>query len=58
LGERGTFVQYTYGVLSPLHRRDFGLEGTVAQRVWRNLPPAAVWRFNRRAGIGAIAAPA
>lgn len=48
LTERGTFIQYTYGAFSPLRRRKFGLKGEKAERVWRNFPPAAVWRFRRR----------
>lgn len=49
LGERGIFVQYTYGVASPLPAPEFGLCGHVAQRIWRNFPPAVVWRFRRLA---------
>jgi phosphatidylethanolamine/phosphatidyl-N-methylethanolamine N-methyltransferase len=48
LAERGTFIQYTYGAFSPLRRRKSGLKGEIAERVWRNFPPAAVWRFRRR----------
>lgn len=48
LDERGTFIQYTYGAFSPLRRRKSGLKGEIAERVWRNFPPAAVWRFRRR----------
>jgi phosphatidylethanolamine/phosphatidyl-N-methylethanolamine N-methyltransferase len=50
LGPRGSLVQYTYGLVSPLARRDFGLTGEITARIWRNLPPAAVWRF-RRPGV-------
>ena len=49
LGEAGTFVQFTYGFASPLAAPEFGLVGEVAQRIWRNFPPAAVWRFRRLA---------
>ena len=48
LAEHGAFIQYTYGAFSPLRRRKSGLKGEVAERVWRNFPPAAVWRFRRR----------
>ena len=48
LAERGTFIQYTYGAFSPLRRRKSGLKGEIAERVWRNFPPAAVWCFRRR----------
>jgi phosphatidylethanolamine/phosphatidyl-N-methylethanolamine N-methyltransferase len=46
LGPQGSLVQYTYGLVSPLARRDFGLTGEVTARIWRNLPPAVVWRFH------------
>lgn len=49
LGEHGTFVQYTYGVASPVAALEFGLVGEVGQRIWRNFPPAVVWRFRRLA---------
>ena len=45
-------MQYTYGVASPFAAPEFGLIGEVAQRIWRNFPPAVVWRFRR------LAAPA
>ena len=44
----GVFIQYTYGFLSPVpenHQRSIGIRGRVAKRVWRNFPPARVWRF-------------
>ncbi len=50
LGERGSLVQFTYGIASPLPARDFAVSGRVAARVWRNLPPAFVWRFERASG--------
>jgi phosphatidylethanolamine/phosphatidyl-N-methylethanolamine N-methyltransferase len=53
LGERGSLVQFTYGLASPLPAREFAVSGRVAARVWRNLPPAFVWRFQR--GAAAIA---
>jgi phosphatidylethanolamine/phosphatidyl-N-methylethanolamine N-methyltransferase len=49
LGPHGTFVQYTYGVASPLAAPEFGLTGEVADRIWLNVPPAVVWRFRRLA---------
>jgi len=48
LDERGILIQYTYGAFSPLRRRKSGLKGEIAERVWRNFPPAAIWRFRRR----------
>jgi phosphatidylethanolamine/phosphatidyl-N-methylethanolamine N-methyltransferase len=55
LAERGTLIQYTYGAFSPLRRRKSGLKGEIAERVWRNFPPASVWRFRRRESAGRLA---
>lgn len=44
----GAMVQYTYGVRCPVPRRTLACGGVRARRmsrVWRNLPPASVWRF-------------
>jgi phosphatidylethanolamine/phosphatidyl-N-methylethanolamine N-methyltransferase len=49
LGADGTFVQFTYGVASPLAAPEFGLKAEIAERIWLNFPPAAVWRFRRLA---------
>jgi phosphatidylethanolamine/phosphatidyl-N-methylethanolamine N-methyltransferase len=48
LGEQGALVQFTYGIASPLPEREFPVNGRVKALVWRNLPPAFVWRFERR----------
>lgn len=55
LGDQGTLIQYTYGAFSPLRRRKSGVKGEIAERVWRNFPPAAVWRFRRRDAAAAQA---
>jgi phosphatidylethanolamine/phosphatidyl-N-methylethanolamine N-methyltransferase len=55
LDARGTLVQYTYGVASPLPGRDYGVAGELAARIWRNFPPATVWRFRRPAAIAEVA---
>ncbi|MDR3463623.1 MAG: methyltransferase domain-containing protein [Beijerinckiaceae bacterium] len=44
----GSFVQFTYGMTSPIPRRaapDF--EAEVSAPVWLNLPPARVWVYRR-----------
>lgn len=46
LGSSGRFVQYTYGPGSPL--AGFDICGRVADRIWLNLPPAAVWSFQEQ----------
>ncbi|MGH7075459.1 MAG: class I SAM-dependent methyltransferase [Stellaceae bacterium] len=51
MGEDGTLVQFTYGPVSPVMRRArVGLIAEVTSRVWRNFPPASVWRYRRSAG--------
>jgi phosphatidylethanolamine/phosphatidyl-N-methylethanolamine N-methyltransferase len=51
MGEDGTFVQFTYGPVSPVTARArSGLVGEVTGRVWRNFPPASVWRYRRQDG--------
>ena len=45
LGREGVLVQFTYGLTSPIPHAAFGLRGWRADRIWRNVPPAAIWRF-------------
>ncbi len=48
----GTFVQFTYGPKPPVARpvrEELGLDWRVSGKVWRNLPPARVYRFFRPA---------
>ena len=48
LGDGRPLIQFTYGLLSPIDRERLGVTGRVAARVWKNLPPASVWRYERR----------
>lgn len=44
----GSFVQYTYGLRSPIAAwipGRLGIIGSIRQAIWRNLPPARVWAF-------------
>ena len=47
MGPDGVFVQFTYGLLSPVPRRD--LRGPLfrapSRPIWANLPPARVWTY-------------
>lgn len=54
LGEGRPFIQFTYGVVSPISRERKGLTGRIAARVWANLPPASVWRYERRRDAGRV----
>lgn len=51
LSPGGAMVQFTYGAPLPLPAESLeklGLQVAVGSRVWRNLPPARVFRFYRR----------
>jgi phosphatidylethanolamine/phosphatidyl-N-methylethanolamine N-methyltransferase len=47
LAPGGQLIQYTYGRNCPIPSAALGLHAECIERVWRNLPPAAVWRFTR-----------
>ena len=54
LDDRGVFVQFTYGPASPVSKRiaaDLGLAGRRASWVMDNIPPASVWRYQRRDAV-------
>lgn len=41
----GQLIQFTYALGSPIASKRLGLKAQCLGRVWRNLPPAAVWRY-------------
>lgn len=41
------FIQFTYGLASPIPCRKLGVHGEVKKRVLNNLPPASVWLYHR-----------
>ncbi len=48
LGPDGVFVQFTYGMVSPMPRRraqTVSFTAEASQPVWLNLPPARVWCY-------------
>lgn len=48
LGPDGVFVQFTYGMVSPIPRRaaqSVSYTAEASQPVWLNLPPARVWCY-------------
>jgi phosphatidylethanolamine/phosphatidyl-N-methylethanolamine N-methyltransferase len=52
LAPQGAFIQFTYGPTSPVPHQildELGLEARNGRRIWRNVPPAVVWTFRRRA---------
>jgi phosphatidylethanolamine/phosphatidyl-N-methylethanolamine N-methyltransferase len=56
MGKDGTFVQFTYGPVSPvMGRARVGLIAEVTGRVWRNFPPASVWRYRRHGSASGAA---
>ncbi|GAB4192460.1 MAG: rRNA adenine N-6-methyltransferase family protein [Wenzhouxiangellaceae bacterium] len=53
IGDHGQLVQFTYGWGSPVPASDARAHGLIGQRagfVWRNLPPAMVWSYQRQPG--------
>jgi phosphatidylethanolamine/phosphatidyl-N-methylethanolamine N-methyltransferase len=63
LDVEGSIIQFTYGRGSPVHpvlQRRLELDGRAVARVWRNLPPAVVWRYrladSPQRGAGRLAA--
>jgi phosphatidylethanolamine/phosphatidyl-N-methylethanolamine N-methyltransferase len=56
---QGVFVQFTYGMISPIPRGKKGhryrwFEAEASAPVLRNLPPARVWAYRRRGAEGRI----
>jgi phosphatidylethanolamine/phosphatidyl-N-methylethanolamine N-methyltransferase len=41
------FVQFTYGLDSPVPRRLGGFSAEASERIWMNIPPARVWVYRR-----------
>ena len=46
------FVQFTYGLMSPVPRGP-GVTSQVSAPVWRNIPPARVWVYRKKTENGA-----
>ncbi len=47
------YIQFTYGLFSPVSRRSFGVVGRPEAVVLGNLPPARVWVYRKQAQAGA-----
>ena len=47
MGLAGVFVQFTYGLVSPIPREACAKRYSAhrGRRIWRNLPPACVWTY-------------
>jgi phosphatidylethanolamine/phosphatidyl-N-methylethanolamine N-methyltransferase len=56
LAPGGRFVQYTYGMFSPLPRKELGIAGRKVAFAGINLPPASIWRYTRLADAAAAGA--
>jgi phosphatidylethanolamine/phosphatidyl-N-methylethanolamine N-methyltransferase len=41
------FIQFTYAVVAPIPARSPAYRTRASNRVWRNLPPARVWVYNK-----------
>ena len=42
------FIQFTYAMVPPIPARSAAYRTRASNRVWRNLPPARVWVYNRK----------
>lgn len=61
LKPEGSFIQFTYGPISPISRElldELGLRARRASTAWRNVPPAAVYVYtrNRSTAVRAVRA--
>ena len=53
LGDRGRFLEFSYGPFSPVPGaliRQLGLHASRLERVWGNVPPATIWSYARHDG--------
>jgi len=41
------FIQFTYAVVPPIPARSKAYKTRASNRIWRNLPPARVWVYNK-----------
>lgn len=41
------FIQFTYAVVPPIPARSDRYQSRASNRIWRNLPPARVWVYNK-----------
>ncbi|WP_414473198.1 class I SAM-dependent methyltransferase [Microvirga sp. M2] len=41
------FIQFTYAVVPPIPARSQSHKARASNRIWRNLPPARVWVYNK-----------
>ncbi|KLK94771.1 phospholipid methyltransferase [Microvirga vignae] len=41
------FIQFTYAVVPPIPARSQSYKARASNRIWRNLPPARVWVYNK-----------
>jgi phosphatidylethanolamine/phosphatidyl-N-methylethanolamine N-methyltransferase len=48
MAPRAPFIQFTYGLVSPVPREAGGFAARVSPPVWLNLPPARVWTYRTR----------
>lgn len=47
LHQTGRFLQFTYGPLSPLPSKKWGLQAKRLGHVLKNVPPAVIWQYTR-----------
>jgi len=47
LSETGSLIQFTYSPFSSISAKPYGMEKKHLGCVWKNMPPANVWRYTR-----------
>ncbi|WP_052046280.1 class I SAM-dependent methyltransferase [Candidatus Paracaedibacter symbiosus] len=46
LGDGGGLLQFTYGLVSPIPAKSFGIFARKLGRVLQNIPPATIWHYS------------
>ena len=42
------FIQFSYGIESPINGLDINAEQTAVKTIWKNIPPARIWVYRRQ----------
>lgn len=57
MGDDGLFIQFTYSPFPPISHtliNELGLDSFKVSRVWKNIPPAVVWRYSPKKSLHTI----
>jgi phosphatidylethanolamine/phosphatidyl-N-methylethanolamine N-methyltransferase len=48
LPRQGFMLQYSYSLICPVPKRELSIDASIARYVLRNIPPASVWKYERK----------